>query len=112
MRVQLLALTALGAVIATGDARIARADDCATFFWTGSQRSPVARYQPRYLTGQGLEDVGMGHIVGSRIRHKWSTQAASCLAAANPNGYFFHPHFERATITRTRPLASKPRAGR
>jgi hypothetical protein len=96
MRVQLLVLIAIGTATVAADTSIAHADDCASFFWTGSQRSPVARYQPRYLTGQGLDDVGMDHIVGSRIRYKWSTQAASCLAAATPNGYFFHPAFERA----------------
>jgi hypothetical protein len=89
-------LSLLSLVMLAGGASVAHADDCATFFWTGSQRAPVARYQPRYLLGHGLEDVGMGHIVGSRIRYKWSTQAASCLAAANPNGYFFHPDFNRS----------------
>jgi hypothetical protein len=73
----------------------AAADDaCATFFWTGSYRAPVERYHPHYLLGEGLGDVGMGHIVGTRIRHKWSQQAASCFASTSSNGYFFHHSFE------------------
>jgi hypothetical protein len=69
-------------------------DACLTFFWTGSNRALVDRYKPHYLVGQGLEDVNMGHIIGTRIRYKWSTQAASCIASTNRYGYFFHPDFE------------------
>jgi len=71
------------------------ADTCATFFWTNSRRAFVERYQPRYLIGQGLEDVRMGDIPGSRIRNKWSQQASFCIASANRYGYFSHPDFDR-----------------
>lgn len=37
----------------------------------------------------------MGHIVGNRIRYKWSQQAATCFASANNYGYFTHPDFSR-----------------
>ena len=70
-------------------------DSCATFFWTGSNRAAVERYKPRYLIGEGLSDVGMGHIVGNRIRYKWSQQAATCFASTNSYGYFTHPDFAR-----------------
>ncbi len=70
-------------------------DPCATFFWTNQYNEPVERYKPKYLIGQGLEDVGMGHIIGIRIRHKWSQQAAACFASTNRYGYFSHPNFER-----------------
>lgn len=69
-------------------------DTCATFFWTGSNRAAVERYKPHYLIGAGLEDVGMGHIIGSRIRNKWSEQAAQCFSSTNSYGYFFHEDFE------------------
>jgi hypothetical protein len=73
------------------------ADLCATFFWTGSRQGPVARYKPRYLIGLGLEDVHMDDIVGTRIRTKWSTQAATCIASTNSYGYFFHPDFNQTS---------------
>jgi hypothetical protein len=89
----LIGVAALGAGAKASHA----ADSCATFFWTGSRQGPVERYKPRYLIGQGLEDVNMGDIVGTRIRYKWSTQAASCIASPHPNGYFFHPSFNQVS---------------
>lgn len=86
----------LSTALLAASAGLARADDCETFYWTPSHHRAVTRYQPRYLIGQGLEDVGMGHIAGSRIRQQWSAQAARCVAAPNPNGYFAHPSFHRA----------------
>jgi hypothetical protein len=74
-------------------------DSCATFFWTGSNRAAVERYKPHYLIGEGLSDVNMGHIVGNRIRYKWSQQAATCFASTNSYGYFTHPDFARTTCT-------------
>lgn len=71
----------------------AAGDPCATFFWTGSHNEAVARYQPRYLIGQGLEDVHMDQIAGTRIRYQWSKQAATCIASANPYGYFANAAF-------------------
>jgi hypothetical protein len=70
-------------------------DTCLEFYWTGSTRSLVERYKPHYLIGQGLADVHMDQIAGMRIRYKWSTQAARCIASTNRYGYFFHPDFDR-----------------
>lgn len=90
------AIFLIGAAILVADTSVSYgADTCTTFFWTGSQQAPVVRYQPRYLIGEGLEDVRMSQIAGTRIRYKWSTQAASCIASSNPYGYFFHPEFNR-----------------
>lgn len=80
-------------------APVAADDSCATFFWTGSNRAAVERYKPHYLIGEGLSDVQMGHIVGTRIRYKWSQQAASCFASTNSYGYFTHSDFARTACT-------------
>jgi hypothetical protein len=77
------------------------ADLCATFFWTGSHNVPVARYQPRYLIGEGLEDVDMEQIAGMRIRYKWSQQAASCFASDNSYGYFSNRDFSQISCSTT-----------
>ena len=91
-------LVLIGAAVFAAGARSAHASDlCATFFWTGSQQGPVERYQPRYLIGEGLEDVHMEQIVGKTIHNKWSTQAASCIASSNHYGYFFHPSFNQTS---------------
>jgi hypothetical protein len=96
MRKHTVIAALVGALVLIAEARSSHAAvDCATFFWTASQQAPVARYQPRYLIGEGLEDVNMSQIVGARIRTKWSAQAASCIAASNSNGYFFHPAFNQ-----------------
>lgn len=39
----------------------------------------------------------MQQVVGARIRAKWSTQAASCIASSGRNGYFSHPAFNQTT---------------
>lgn len=75
------------------------ADPCATFVWTAAQQAPVERYKPRYLSGEGLEDVHLDQIVGTRIRHQWSTQAATCIASSNHYGYFAHPDFNQIACT-------------
>jgi hypothetical protein len=85
------------ATLAAGAHAAYAADPCATFFWTGAQQAPVERYKPRYLIGEGLEEVHLDQIVGTRIRHQWSTQAASCIASSNHYGYFFHPDFNQTT---------------
>jgi hypothetical protein len=87
------------AALAAGASTAYASDPCATFFWTASRNSPVDRYKPRYLIGQGLEDVHMDDIAGTRIRYKWSTQAASCIASTASYGYFFHPDFEHTACT-------------
>lgn len=88
----------LGAATLMVEAKAAHAaDSCATFFWTAAQQSPVERYDPRYLIGEGLEDVHMEKVVGTRIRYKWSTQAATCIASSNHYGYFFHPSFNQTS---------------
>src|SRR5262247_1874268 len=74
------------ATLTVGAGSAYASDPCATFFWTASRNSPVDRYKPRYLIGQGLEDVHMDDIAGTRIRYKWSTQAASCIASSNHYG--------------------------
>jgi hypothetical protein len=85
------------AVTGVGDA----ADPCATFFWTGSHNVPVARYQPRYLIGEGLEDVGMEQIAGMRIHYQWSQQAASCFASDHSYGYFSNRDFSEVSCSTT-----------
>lgn len=89
-----LAVVLTGSAVAGPSGSSGGFDPCATFFWSGSHHEPVERYQPHYLIGLGLEDVGMDHIFGSRIRHEWSQQAATCFASANRYGYFSHPRFE------------------
>ncbi|MEZ4362399.1 MAG: hypothetical protein R3B48_19575 [Kofleriaceae bacterium] len=109
----------VGALMLTANARPSDAAvDCSTFFWTASQQAPVERYQPRYLIGEGLEDVHMSQIVGTRIRYKWSAQAASCIAASNRNGYFYHPAFNETAclpgetcFPGTRPRSMSERLG-
>ena len=88
----------VGLALAATAAVAPAADPCAAFFWTAAHHKPVARYQPRYLVGEGLEDVGMGQIVGRRIRDKWAQQAASCFAGAQPFGYFSHPDFTQTGV--------------
>ncbi len=88
-----LGATAIALLSTTSSA--AASDSCATFFWTGSNRAAVERYKPQYLIGERLSDVNMGHIVGNRIRYKWSQQAATCFASTNSYGYFTHPDFAR-----------------
>src|SRR5215468_4344812 len=87
------------AALAAGASTAYASDPCATFFWTASRNSPVDRYKPRCLIGQGLEDVHMDDIAGTRIRYKWSTQAASCIASSNHYGYFFHPDFNQTSCS-------------
>jgi hypothetical protein len=83
-------------------ARIAHADDtCSTFFWTGAAQGNVERYMPRYLIGEGLEDVGLERIGGTLIHHRWSTQAATCFASDNRNSYFMHPDFGQTSCRAT-----------
>jgi hypothetical protein len=89
------------AALAAGASTAYASDPCATFFWTGSRNSPVDRYKPNYLIGQGLADVHMDDIAGMRIHYKWSTQAASCIASTASNGYFFHPDFEHTACLPT-----------
>jgi len=95
--IALVALTSVAAGVGVAHAE----DTCATFFWTGAHRESVARYKPHYLVGEGLGDVGMSHIVGARIRHKWSRQTADCFASANSYGYFSHPDFDRTDCDAT-----------
>jgi hypothetical protein len=92
------ALCCVGLALAATAAVALAADPCATFFWTAAHHEPVARYQPRYLVGEGLEDVGMDQIVGRRIRRQWAQQAASCFAEAQPSGYFAHPDFTQTGV--------------
>lgn len=92
----MIALIGIATLTAGASASYA-ADPCERFFWTASVQAPVERYKPKYLIGEGLEDVNMGNIVGTRIRYKWSTQAASCIASTNHYGYFFHPAFNQVS---------------
>jgi len=106
-------MVVIALAVLAGDTQRASADvSCATFFWTGSSNAAVARYQPRYLVGDGLEDVGMGNIVGTRIRYQWSTQAARCFAQAGANGYFAHPDFRTAACSAAEACAPGTRARR
>jgi hypothetical protein len=90
-----LAALALGTKVSYAD------DRCLTFFWTGSRRAVVDRYKPSYVIGEGLEDVAMADIPGTRIRYQWSTQAATCIGAASSYGYFYHPSFQQTACSAT-----------
>ena len=54
----------------------------------------------------------MGHIIGIRIRHKWSQQAAACFASTNRDGYFSPPTSSAAPTDSRSCRRSSPRTER